>query len=460
MPILFDETAEDARLRPKAFGGSGTNVRAGSIDDLDQNSDLRGDAWYGDPTSIGVADKMMRDPHVRKSIDYISDPLRAAHWHFQPGGDSELDQEIADFCSFVFFENLNWDAVLKHILKYKVYGFSLFEITDDIRTVDSGRFPNLGTDQAAVITGMHHRPSWTLQYWHQSKRNPEQVDAITQWIIGSDGEKSGFRRVRAERLLRFTENQDGANYEGLPTLRSAYGAWKCRIQLMIIQMIRAERQGVGIPTIKLPESAIDEDIDAAQTILSEMRAHEKGYLILPHGYEFSWETTTGGEAGALSQAIEQAVRDISYNVGAGFMNLGQTVHGSFALAQSQQGQFEIGLEGDARFIADTFNNGSDGWSPVERLVRLNYGADAKLPRMKVGNMPTRDWSKILPVINSLSQTGVIVPDEVLENFTRQVLRLPKADPATARQYTRGPDSPFAENGNPTADEPEVQTDGD
>jgi hypothetical protein len=80
--------------------------------------------------------------------------------------------------------------------------------------------------------------------------------------------------------------------------------------------------------------------------------------------------------------------------------------------------------------------------------------------MKVGNMPTRDWSKILPVINSLSQTGVIVPDEVLENFTRQVLRLPKADPSTARQYTRGPDSPFAENGNPTADEPEVQTDGD
>jgi hypothetical protein len=269
--------------------------------------------------------------------------------------------------------------------------------------------------------------------WHQSKQNPQQIEAITQFIIGSDGEKAGFRRVEADRLIRFTENQDGANFEGLATLRSAYGPWKIKIALQVIESIKHERQGIGTPTIRLPEGAIDEDIDTAQTILSEMRAHQKGYLILPHGYEFTWEATSQGDGTAISEAIERCNRDIAVNVGAGFMLLGLTGKtGSFALATSQQGQFEIGLEGDARFISDTFNSGADGWSPIERIVRMNYGEGVAVPKMAAQNMPTRDWSKILPVVHNLSMSGVLTADDVTESFVRKVLRMPQRDPETAR----------------------------
>ena len=434
MPEIAKPTAPDATPRIKPKGGAGTNIRGGFIDDLDHNSNLHNEKWYGEPHTIGIADKMIRDAHVRKSLDYVTGPLRAAHWTFEPASNSEIDREIAAFCDYVFFENINWDRTLQHILKYKISGFSLLEQTDAARAIPADRFPNHpGKGQGVVITGLHHRPAWTVDRWHQSKTNPQQIEAITQFIIGSDGEKAGFRRVEADRLIRFTENQDGGNFEGLATLRSAYGPWKIKIALQVIESIKHERQGIGTPTIRLPEGAIDEDIDTAQTILSEMRAHQKGYLILPHGYEFTWESTAIGDGTAISEAIERCNRDIAVNVGAGFMLLGLTGKtGSFALATSQQGQFEIGLEGDARFISDTFNSGADGWSPIERIVRMNYGEGVAVPKMAAQNMPTRDWSKILPVVHNLSMSGVLTADDVTESFVRKVLRMPQRDPETAR----------------------------
>jgi len=434
MSEILKPTAPDAAPRIKAKGGAGSNIRAGIIDDLDQNTALHNEKWYGTPLTIGIADKMIRDAHVRKSLDYVSGPLRAAQWDFEPASTAPIDREVADFCKFVFFENLNWDQALRNILKYKIHGFSLLEQTDGIRAIPAERFPeHPGRGQGAVITGLHHRPAWTVDKWHQSKENPLQIHSVTQFIIGSDGEKAGFRRVEAERLIRFTEAQDGANFEGLATLRSAYGPWKIKIALQVIESIKHERQGIGTPTIRLPEGAIDEDIDTAQTILSEMRAHQKGYLILPHGYDFSWESTSTGDGTAISEAIERCNRDIAVNVGAGFMLLGLLGKtGSFALANSQQGQFEIQLESDARFICENFNSGADGWSPVERIVRMNYGDAVRMPKMIAQNMPTRDWSKILPVVHNLSMSGVLTPDDVTESFVRTVLRMPQRDPDTAR----------------------------
>ena len=388
----------------------------------------------------------MRDAHVRKSLDYIIGPLRAAHWEFEPTSTEPIDLEIAAFCEHVFFESINWDQALRNILKYKIAGFSLLEQTDAVEDISAAKFPNHpGGGQGIVITGLHHRPAWTVERWHQSSVNPLMIEGVTQHIIGSDGEQSGFRRIDADRLIRFTENQDGANFEGMATLRSAYGPWKMKIALQVIESIKHERQGVGTPTIRLPENAIDEDIDVAQTILSEMRAHQKGYLILPHGYEFTWESTSQGDNTAISEAIERANRDISVNVNAGFMMLGLTGKmGSYALATSQQGSFEISLESDARFICSTMNRGSDGWSPVERLVRLNYGDAVQVPKMVALNLPTRDWSKVLPVINQLAITGVIQPDDELEAFTRRVLRIPEADLSTTRRWRRGIESAFAQ----------------
>src|SRR5262245_43273931 len=90
-------------------GGAGNSIRAGVIEDLDQNRELRGEKWYGTPHKLGVAGQMMRDAHVRQSISAIRDPLAGAHWDFEPASDDPVDQESAAFCRWVFFELNSWD---------------------------------------------------------------------------------------------------------------------------------------------------------------------------------------------------------------------------------------------------------------------------------------------------------------------------------------------------------------
>lgn len=434
MAAVTSITAPDAAPRPRPRGGAGTLISAGDIHDTDQNSALRGDKWYGRPGKIGVASQMMRDPHVRKSVDAITAPIMAAIWDFKPASPDPVDMEIADFCRWVFFECNPWTQVIRQALNYIRDGFSLLEVTDDVAPVPAARFPNHpGNGKGIVITGFHYRPSYTVEMWGQSKKNPTQLDNVIQYIQGSDVETLGFRKIPANRVIRFTFEQEGANFAGLAPLRSAYGAFKTKRLLLVLSGIRQERQSCGTPTLYLSENATDEEVDRAEQILAELRSHEKGYVILPHGYKFEW-TTSGSADTKIEECIRMANEDIAHNMGAAWLLLGLgSSSGSYALANTQRGQYELGVESHARFLTDTLNSGPDGWSAIERLVRLNYGEDRPLPQIVARNLPTRDWSKSLPIVHNLGTSGFLTPDEPTEAFIREALFLPPRNPDTERR---------------------------
>jgi len=400
---------------------------------------------------------MMRDAHVRRSIALRTDPILAAEWDFDPASQSPIDIEIADFCSWVFFEANDWRRVLKDILRYHRDGFSLIEPTDDVRPVAQDRFPNHpGRGQGIIYTGFHYRPANTLYRWLQSPTDPTQISGIEQWLLGSDEEDAGTRFIPAERLIRFTEDQEGANFAGLSTLRSAYGAWKIKLAMQIILAIKHERQGLGIPTITTPENAPDEDFETAEDILREIRASDKGYIVLPFGFVFDWKTANGGDT-RLLETIQWCDQTIAHNVGGGFTVMGtnEQNHGSYALATTQTDPYEISLDQDAAFVATRLLLGSDGWSPVRRLVDLNYGPQYALPIPVARNMPTRDWADILPVVHNLGISGFLTPDDVTEDQIRRVLKMCQRDPKTARERaapkptTTGGDNNAATPGAPT-----------
>ncbi len=446
-------TARQLTGRAKSRGGTGVSVWGGHLQDDDQNADLRGSNWYGEPGVIGVASKMMRDGHIRRSFSALTKPVRSAVWDVKAASSAAIDFEAADYVRWNFFEQLKWKEALRGAQYHLRDGFALLEVTDDVVSIPAGRFPlHPGQGKGIAITGFHQRPAWTLDRWYPSKTNSAQIDGIDQCLSGGDAEPLGRVFIPADRLLRFTYEQEGGNYAGLAALRSAYGAWKTKLTFLVLEAIRNEREAVGTPRLKLPEEAGEEEIALAQTILSEMRSHEKGYLILPHGFEFQWEVAdTKGQADAIAAAIERCNRDIAYNVGAGFMLLGITGDsGSFALAQTQQGQYQIELDSEADFLADVFNHGSDGWSPIRRLIDLNYGVDVATPRIIARNMPTRDWSKIMPVIHNLLVSGGIRRDKPLRDHIREALILPPEDPSTIEppgmpvQATVDEDEPMAE----------------
>lgn len=428
--------AASTLVRISRQSGAGTSIMAGVISDIDNNPEVRGPLWYGSPGKIGIAGKMLRDPHVRQSLEYIAGPLCAANWRFKPTSNAKGDREVADACTWAFFEQLPWDQVLRRMVqRYGAYGFDLSEVTDDYRAMPSTRFPmHPGGGRGIVPTGIHEISASTVSKWHQSKSNPSQITGIQQYLHGSETEKAGYREISGDRIMRLTWDQEGANFQGLAVLRSAYQPWKLKMAFISLDAIKHERMAVGTPVMTLGEDATDEDIAAAEIILEEMRANEKGYVVLPNGYTFKWEGAGDSNVTNIALAIERCNKDIAINVSAGYMLLGLTGQsGSYALGTTQQTQHHLTVEGHSKFVSAGLSVGMDGWSPVKRFVELNYGYDIAVPRAVAHNLPTRNWADIVKTINNAVQAGVITADDALEDEVRTMLQVGPRDPSTARK---------------------------
>lgn len=435
---LSPAAVDDFRVRPRAVGGPSTPIWNGYLGDLDPNRELRGDKWHGTPWELGIAEKMMRDPHVRQSVSIVANPVLAGVYDFAAASRDPLDVEAAEFCRWAFIERSRWKAALRYVITgYMRDGVALLEMTDDTAQVSASRFPlHPGRGLGVVPTGWHDRPAHTITRWQQRKGSPEQLGAVVQTVPGSDEERPGDRIIGSDRLIRWTWEQEGAHFTGFPLLRSAYQPWKLKIAFLIIDAIKHERHGVGTPLLYYPPDAPDEDLEAAEKILAEMRANAKGYMMFGSDYKFEWSTTSSSDGTAIAAAIERCNKDIAHNVAAAFMLLGGG-GGSYALAQSQEGQYAIALDAHADFLIEPWNLGADGWSPIERITRMNYGPDVGVPRLYVRNLPTRDWTKVLPALHNLGVSGFITPDEPTESRLREVLRLPERDPSTARRPMQG-----------------------
>lgn len=436
--------------RTSRRSGAGNRLTYGLMETLDNNVDLRGVKWYGSPGKLGIAQKMMRDPHVRQSIEYIAGPLAAANWKFTTWSRDPLDVEVADFLTWAFFERLPWDVTVRRwVQRYASTGFSLEEMTDDNQRIPASRFPlHSGGGKGLIPTGFHEIPSATIDRWYQDKLHPERLAGVRQYLQGSDTEPAGWRDVHTDRVVRITYDQQGADYTGFPVLRSAYQPWKLKMAFLSYDAIKHERVSVPVPTIYLAPDATDEDIDVARQIAAEMRAHEKGYMIFPNGYKFEWSGSGESNSTNLNLAIERCNTDIAVNVGAGFTRLGLTGPGSFALGQTQQGVYHLAVKNHANLVASALRVGNDGWSPAERIVRLNYGPDVEVPFLVAKNLPSRPIMEITKTFISGVQVGAFTADDTTEDELREGLEIGPRDPATARRTPTAQAQPIPEKQEP------------
>ncbi len=437
--------------RPRAVGGAGNRISAGFLEDVDNNTEVRGAKWRGEPGKIGWAGKMMRDPHVRMSVNFVTNPLTAAVWRFEPVSRDPLDREVAAFATWAFFEQLPWSKYLRRIcLSYFTAGFALEEMTDDVRQVPA-RFSKLG-GRALVPTALHQRPAWSVHRWFQNAQDPAQLDAIEQWIGGSDKERAGFVRVPADRLIRFTWDQEGADFDGLAPLRSAFQPWRAKLAFVTLDAIAHERHGVGTPVAFAAEGALDEDLDAAEQALAELRGMEKQYILFDNGWQFDWKS---GESGTkLHEAILRCNQDIAHNLGAGHMLLGQAGPGSYALAGSQEGQLHRETDSHSRFVSTVLHQGTDGWSPVERIIRANYGDKVEIPKPKAFYLPTKNWESLAKTYSALVATGAMRRTADTEDALREAMDLPAYDPE--QEYAFSMQAPPSAEPRPEPDSPDAQ----
>jgi len=396
---------------------------------------LKGARWYGELGRIGISGKMLCDAHVRMSLAYVFGPLVAATWRFKPASSQPIDREIADAATWAFVERLQWATIIRMLVRgYGADGFAIREITDDVLPFPA-RFTNhKGGGKAILPTDVLDLPANTIHRWHQSPSNSRRLEAITQYTPSSDVDGYGLRKVSADRLLRISYEQEGANFAGTAIIRSAHGPWKAKHAFETIRAIKHERFGVGELFATAGEKATDDELDAAELILANWRAHAKGYAVFPYGWELKTPGMTQSDGTNIDQAIAASCIDIAVNVACGFQMLGvKSTSGTYGLGETQTGAYHLAEVGHATLVEDAWSIGSDGWSPTRRFVDLNYGPEYETPRLQALYLPTRSWEDVVKGLTGAVAAQLVTPDERLEGEVREMLQVGPRDPAAAKE---------------------------
>ena len=396
------------------IGLPGTPIFGGFLRDFGEyNSQLEG------LTAIRMYEKMRRsDAQVAATLLACELPIRAAHWDVLPASDTPEDREIARLVRENLFGGLEyvspsgvkvsqcWDDVLRNALLMLAFGAAAHE---EIYAVEGARV-------------------------RLARLAPRLPITFYRWITDADGEtllalnQYGYRNasfesveIPADRLAVFTFNQEGANFFGRSMLRPAYMHWYIKHQLYRIDAIAGERNGLGVPTIEQGPNGSKEDREAAAKWVTQLAAHEKTGVSLPHGWTFSLKGVEGNVRD-LYNSIQHHNIEISRTALAFFMNLGlgPRAGGNRALGDSQTDFFFLAVQATADHLARTLNA-----TCIKRLVDFNWEGVRRYPTLTVSNLRARSFDQVLDTLARLSQTGVMAPYPELAQYITRELGLPQ-----------------------------------
>jgi hypothetical protein len=259
-------------------------------------------------------------------------------------------------------------------------------------------------------------------------RTIEQVDvardgglvSITQ--LGTLDQRGPQEPIPVEHLVAYVYKKEGGNWLGRSILRGGYKNWLIKDRLMRVQAQTIERNGMGIPDYEGAES--ETDLGKGLALATSLRAGEAAGVARPSGSKLRLMGVEGELPDALP-VIKYHDEQIARGALAHFLNLDAQSHGSYALGASFMDFFTLSLQALAQSIANTAT-----MHIVEDLVDLNFGEDEPAPRLVFDEIGSKQVATAAAV-KTLVDAGVIHPDEVLEESSRQQYGLPPADPSTA-----------------------------
>jgi hypothetical protein len=447
------------------FGVSGTPITSGFLLDLGEyNPELMG------RNAIPIYEKMRRsDAQVRATLMACKLPILSAKWEILPaepsptaltpgpspsgrGGIAERGvraagegkvsssgagkqtgakaKQIAEFIKENLLGGLefqsstggwvsqSWHAVISNALLMVDFGCAVHE---DVWTVDGDRIR---------LRSLPGRLPVTFYRWH-TEADGETLLALEQY--GYRGSQFLNVLLPADKIARFTYQQEGANFWGISLQRAMYPHWFIKTKLYRIDAIANERNALGIPVFRLSPGFSSEDKAAAYSFVTQLAAHEASGLVEPPGDPTSGFRIAGyqGHLRDVMPSIQHHNEMISRAALNTFMDLGQAAHGSRALGVSSTEFFMLGLQSIADQIALGITH-----STIRRLVALNFGDGAPCPRLVAGNVQARSVAGMTADLVSLAQQGLVVSENNIRKHIREKFALPE-ESAEGIVATRG-----------------------
>lgn len=371
-----------------------------------------------------IFEQMRRSDHqIRAVLSAITLPIRQADYYVEPASEEPVDVEIARVVGQNLLEGMTitWDDTVRHALLMLPFGFSVLEKVYEFRE-------DLGL---VLIRKLDPRLPQSVTGW-EFDREKRRLRHIVQ--RDSDGAEY---RLPIEKVLVFSTDREGDDWEGMSILRPAFKAFYIKDDLEKTNAIMHARWGAGIPKFKVPRGITrgTEEWEEGKQALEQVHANEKAYVMEPEGWEFSVVGGEQGEGTDVLGSIKYYDEAIAKAMLAMHINLGTSETGSRALGQSFIDAFLMATQTWGDYIAEVISRFC-----IRELVDLNWQVE-RYPVMRVKRIQGVD----LNAIGLLAQSGIITHDRDLESSVREVLRLPVrkddedgADAAPPRQRPSQP----------------------
>lgn len=366
--------------------------------------------------------------------------VRQASWNVEPGGSTAKDREAAEFVKSCMDDmQQTWIDTISEILSFLTYGWSFHEIvykrrmgrTKDNRTSSKYDDGLIGWMKLPI------RSQETLYQWEYDDR--DNLIGMTQMPPPD----FGLITIPMNKAMLFRTRSRKDNPEGRSILRTAYRSWYFKRRIQEIEGIGIERDLAGLPVITTPEGMDiwdkdDEDMNAIRAGLEAMvkniRRDSTEGLVLPFGYTFELTSTGGSRQFDTNSIIARYDTKISQTVLADFIQLGHESVGSFALSSDKTNLFSMAICAFLDIICQTFN--SQG---IPALIDINgdhFAGVTDYPRLTHGDIEDVDLATMATFIKDMTSIGVIIPDESLEDYVRQLGKLPKRTTDTVPMEAR------------------------
>ena len=355
--------------------------------------------------------------------------IRHVNWSVQPGGDSTKDREAAEFVESCMDDmQCTWTDTISEILSFLIYGWSFHEIVYKRRM---GKTKNRRTNSkySDSLIGWQKLPvrsQDTLYQWEFD--NKDNLTGMTQMPPPD----FGLFTIPIQKALLFRTESAKDNPEGRSILRNAYRPWYFKRRLQEIEAIGVDRDLAGLPVFHTPSGMdIWDDNDpemirihaALLRMVKNIRRDEYEGLDLPYGFEFELVSTGGTRQFDTNSIINRYDTKIAQTVLADFIMLGHEKVGSFALSSDKTELFSVAISSFLDIICETFN--SQG---IPSLVDINgnhFEGITDYPKMSHGDIEEKDIQKVGQYIKDMTGIGVLVPDDGLEDYVREIGNLPE-----------------------------------
>lgn len=368
------------------------------------------------PESVTTYHRMRRDPTLASILAGYTHPIVRAATYVDPAGAADRDvQAVADSLALPIAgddkpgsrraRGVQWATHVRLALLKLAYGHWAFEPVYRI------------TDGLAVLDSLPERTPWSIQTLHIDDATGD-LRGITQKSALPDL-PTDVPQIRADRLVWYCHEREGAAWWGTSLLRPAFGAWLLKQDALRVHGTALRRFGAATPVAEVEpgHNPTPAEMLSAQRAASAARAGDTSGVSMPPGFRLVFRGVTGTMPSGIEFARyldEQMARSALYSL----LDLGNTSNGSRALGDNFADLLAMALQS----VAD--DTCADATTQIAaRIVEFNSGPDATVPRIMPGPVAANEEA-LTRTLAELLKAGALTHDPDLEAHVRRIVGVP------------------------------------